>query len=114
MLAVFGERLSGFKFPVKRENTGKFCKSSREGAKRDQFSVISQLLTPKFPTHPNREFYGANRELFPAEQGKSLSKSPADGIFGKDRTATAARCGFTDSDRRQARPKLKIQSRVAL
>ena len=84
VLAVFGERLSGFKFPVKRENTGKFCKSSREGAKRDQFSVISQLLTPKYPTHPNREFYGANRELFPAEQGKSLAKSPADGIFGKD------------------------------
>jgi len=36
--AVFGERLSGFKFPVTRENTGKFRKSRREGGKMAWFS----------------------------------------------------------------------------
>jgi hypothetical protein len=38
----------------------------------------------QIPYDPNREFSGANREMFPAAQGKSLAKSPADGIFGKD------------------------------
>ena len=37
VLAVFGERLSGFKFPDTRENTGKFCRSSREGGKTARF-----------------------------------------------------------------------------
>ena len=31
------------------------------------------------------EFSSTNRELFPADQGKSLTKSPADGIFEKDK-----------------------------
>ena len=66
VVAVFGERLSGFKFPVKLENTGKFRKSSHEVAKTARFLTISQLVTPKFPPHPNREFSEANGELFPA------------------------------------------------
>ena len=53
-------------------------------ARKFGFPKISQLLTTKFPTHQNREFCRANRELFPAEQGRALAKSPADGIFGKD------------------------------
>jgi len=64
---------------------GNFADLAAKAGRRFGFPTISQLVTPKFPTHPNREFSGANRELFPAEQGKSLAKSPADGIFGKDR-----------------------------
>ena len=64
---------------------GNFADLAAKAGRRLGFPTISQPLTPKFPTHQNREFCGANRELFPAEQGKSLAKSPADGIFGKDR-----------------------------
>ncbi|MGB6924203.1 MAG: hypothetical protein WBE08_12165, partial [Methyloceanibacter sp.] len=63
---------------------GNFPDLAAQARRRLGFPTISQLLTSKFPTHPNREFSGANRELFSAEQGKSLAKSPADGIFGKD------------------------------
>jgi len=38
VLTVLGESLSGFKFPVKRENTGKFRKSSHEVGNMAQFS----------------------------------------------------------------------------
>ena len=64
---------------------GNFPDLAAKARRRLGFPIISQLLTPKFPTHPNREFCRANRELFPAEQGKSLAQSPADGNFGKDR-----------------------------
>jgi hypothetical protein len=63
---------------------GNFADLAAKAGGQLSFPNISQLVTPKFPTHQNREFCRANRELFPAEQGKSLAKSPADGIFGKD------------------------------
>jgi hypothetical protein len=50
---------------------GNFGDLAAKARRRLSFPTISQLVTPKFPTHPNREFSGANRELFPAEQGKS-------------------------------------------
>ena len=49
--------------------------------RRLEFPTISQLLTPKFPTYPNREFCRANRELFPAEQA-IIQLINADGVFG--------------------------------
>ena len=73
VVAVISERVSVGIFPVKQENTGKLRRSSRKGGKRLGFPTISQLVTPKFPTHLNREFSGANRELFPVEQGRSRS-----------------------------------------
>jgi len=63
---------------------GIFADLAAKAGRRLGFPTMSQLVTPKFPTHLNREFCAANRELFPAEQGKSLAKSPADGIFGRD------------------------------
>ena len=71
VVAVISERVSVGIFPVKQENTGKLRRSSRQGGKRLGFPTISQLVMPKFPTHLNREFSGANRELFP--EGKSRS-----------------------------------------
>jgi len=56
---------------------GNFPDLAAKAGRRLGFPTVSQLVTPKFPTHPNRQFCGANRELFPAEQGKSLAKSPA-------------------------------------
>ena len=47
---------------------GNFVDLAAKAGRGLGFPTISQLLTPKFPTHPNREFCGANRELFPAEQ----------------------------------------------
>jgi hypothetical protein len=64
---------------------GNFPDLAAKARRRLGFPTINQLVTPKFPTHPNREFSGTNRELFHADQGKSLAKSPADVIFGKDR-----------------------------
>src|SRR5665811_1080528 len=52
---------------------GNFADLAAKAGSRLCFPTISQLLTPKFPTHQNREFCRANRELFPAEQGKSLA-----------------------------------------
>jgi hypothetical protein len=86
VLAVIGERLSGFKSLLSGKIQGNFADLAAKARREISFPSISQLLTPKFPTHPNREFSGANREFFPAEQGKSLAKSPADGIFGRDKT----------------------------
>src|SRR6478609_602252 len=51
----------------------------------------SQLVTPQFPTHLNREFSRADRECF---RESRVAKSPADRIFGKDRYA---RHGFSTS-----------------
>ena len=45
---------------------GNFADLAAKAGSRLGFPTISQLVTPKFPTHLNREFYGANRELFPA------------------------------------------------
>ena len=53
---------------------GNFADLTAKAGRRLDFPTISQLVTPKFPTHPNREFSGANRELFPAEQGKNLGR----------------------------------------
>ena len=53
------------------------------------FPSISQLVTPKFPAHRNREFSGANRELFAAEQG-IIQLINADGVFGTHRRQLAA------------------------
>ena len=68
---------------------GNFPDLAAKARRQLGFPIISELVTPKFPTHPNREFFGANRELFPADQGKSLAKSPADGIFGKHNASCA-------------------------
>ena len=57
VLAVFGERLSGFKFPDTRENTGKFSRSSREGAKRARFSVYKSAGYTQIPYAPEQEIF---------------------------------------------------------
>gem|GEM_PF-6388566 len=82
---------------------GNFPDLAAKARRQLGFPIISQLLTPKFPTHPNREFCRANRELFPAEQGKSLAKSPADGIFGKDRCYPLRSHGGTPNVMRRAK-----------
>jgi hypothetical protein len=43
--------------PVKRENTGKFCRSSREGAKRDQFSVYKSAGYTQIPYAPEQGIF---------------------------------------------------------
>jgi len=53
------------RFPDHWENTGKLYRFRGEGRETAWFPNISQLVTPKFPTHLNREFCGANRECFP-------------------------------------------------
>ena len=68
---------------------GNFPDLAAKARKRLGFPTISQLLTPKFPTHPNREFSGANRELFAAEQG-IIQLINADGVFGTHRRQLAA------------------------
>ena len=60
---------------------GNFADLATKAGRRLCFPTISQLLTPKFPTYPNREFCRANRELFPAEQG-IIQLINADGVFG--------------------------------
>jgi hypothetical protein len=72
-------KLSG---PAK--GAGHFADLAAKADRRLGFPTISQLVAPKFSTRPNRDSSGANRELFPAEQGKSLAKSPSDG-FRKDK-----------------------------
>ena len=54
---VFGERLSGFKFPVKRENTGKFRRSSREGGKTARFSDSNSAGYVKIPYAPEQGIF---------------------------------------------------------
>jgi hypothetical protein len=49
VLGVSSERLSGFKFPVKRENTGKFQRSSREGGKTARFFDYDSAGYAKIP-----------------------------------------------------------------
>ena len=44
MLAVFGERLSGFKFPVKRENTGKLTSVAAKAKDGSVFDYKSSWL----------------------------------------------------------------------
>ena len=57
VLAVFGERLSGFKFPVKRENTGKFRRFGRQGAKRARFSVYKSVTYIQIPYAPEQGIF---------------------------------------------------------
>ena len=67
--------------------------------KRIGFPTISQLLTAKFPPHPNREFSGANRELFPAEQG-IIQLINADGVFGTHTLCALTAARHPDINRR--------------
>ena len=53
---------------------GIFADLAAKAGRRLGFPTMSQLVTPKFPTHLNREFCAANRELFPAEQRKNLGR----------------------------------------
>jgi len=57
VLAVFGERLSGFKFPVKRENTGKFRRSNREGGKTARFSDYKSVTYIQIPYAPEQGIF---------------------------------------------------------
>ena len=85
VLAVFGERLSGSNSLLSGKIQGNFADLTAKTGRRLDFPTISQLVTPKFPTHLNREFSGTNRECFPHSRESRVAKSPADGIFGKDR-----------------------------
>jgi hypothetical protein len=49
---------------------GNFADLAAKAGRGFGFPTTSQLVTPKFPTHLNREFSGANRELFPRIAGK--------------------------------------------
>ena len=69
---------------IHRKIQGKFQNLAANTQNGPGFLTVDPSVTPKFPMHRNREFSGTNRELFPADQGKSLAKSPADGTFGKD------------------------------
>ena len=51
---------------ITREIQGNFADLAATARRGLSFLSINQLLTSKFPTHLNREFSGANRELFPA------------------------------------------------
>jgi len=57
VLAVFGERLPGFKFPDTRENTGKFRRSSREGGKTAQFSDYNSAGYTQIPYAPEQGIF---------------------------------------------------------
>ena len=87
VLAVSSERVSADKFSLLSGNIiqRNFADLAAKAGRRLGFPTISQLVTPKFPTHLNREFCGANRECFPHSREGRVVKSPADGIFGKDR-----------------------------
>jgi hypothetical protein len=43
--------------PVRRENTGNFRSFSRGTGQALVFHTIKQMVTAKFPTHRNREFF---------------------------------------------------------
>jgi hypothetical protein len=66
---------------------GNFADLAAKAGRGLGFPTISQLLTLKFPTHQNREFCRANRELFPAEQG-IIQLINADGVFGTHSSGT--------------------------
>jgi hypothetical protein len=63
----------------------KFSGSNRDGEKTARFSHYKSATCIQLPYASEQEMLSSYRELFPAEQGKSLAKFPADGIFGKDR-----------------------------
>jgi hypothetical protein len=48
---------------------GNFADLAAKAERGLSFPTTSQLVTPKFPTHLNREFSGANRESFPGRAG---------------------------------------------
>jgi hypothetical protein len=52
--AVISELVSVGIFPVKRENTGKFCKSSREGGKTLGFSGYKSAGYAQIPYAPEQ------------------------------------------------------------
>jgi hypothetical protein len=69
LLSFCSERLSaGQNSLITGKIQGNFADLTAKAGRRLDFPTISQLITPKFPAHLNREFYRANRELFPAEQ----------------------------------------------
>ena len=57
VLAVCSEWLSGLEFPVKRENTGKFRKSSREGGKTARFSDYKSAGYIQIPYAPEQGIF---------------------------------------------------------
>jgi hypothetical protein len=63
VLGGYGEPVSGSKIPDLRENTGNFRGFGLQTRRMPSFRYISQSLAAKFPTHENREFFGANREF---------------------------------------------------
>ena len=83
VLGGCGERVSEFEFPDHREIQGIFADLTAKAGRRLGFPTISQLVRPKFPTHPNREFSGANRDSFSAAQGKSRGQIPSGWNFRK-------------------------------
>jgi len=66
VLAVFGERLSEFKFPDTRENTGKFRKSSREGRKTARFSDYKPAGYTQIPYARQQGIFANYQGIFPA------------------------------------------------
>jgi hypothetical protein len=64
--AVVGEPVSVRVSLLSGKIQGNFADLAAKEGRWLGFPTISQLVTPKFPTHLNREFSGANRELFPA------------------------------------------------
>jgi hypothetical protein len=57
MLAVFGERLSGFKIPDTRENTGKFPRFSGEGEKTARLSDYKSAGYTQIPYAPEQGIF---------------------------------------------------------
>jgi len=57
VLVVISERVSAGIFPVKRENTGKFRGSSREGGTRAPFSDYTSAGYAKIPCAPEQGLF---------------------------------------------------------
>jgi len=70
VVAVFGERLSGFKFPDTRENTGKVRRSSREGRKTARFSDYKSASYAKIPYAPEQEIFWSKQGIVSRIAGK--------------------------------------------
>jgi len=63
VLAVLGERLSGFKFPDTRENTGKFCNSSRGGGKTARFPDYKSAGYTQIPYAPEQRIFWSQQGI---------------------------------------------------
>ena len=77
-------------FPVKRQNTGKFRRSSREGGKTARFSDYKSVGYAKIPYAPEQGILELTGNVSRIAGKVAWAKSPVDGIFGKDRTFKAA------------------------